>query len=58
MKICPICKNESKTVGPKVLWDTKQKGNMHGADSYKSIIMCEECNMRYKNGELRFKNKE
>lgn len=57
MKKCPVCNNESKSVGPKPLWDTKQRGNVRGGDMYRQVIMCDECNLRYKRGELKFEGK-
>jgi len=54
MKTCPICKKESNAVGPKILWNTKQKNkDIRGGDSYLTKIMCEDCYQKYKNGELK-----
>ena len=58
MKICPICKKESNTVGPKVLWDTKHNDGKTGSDKYLNIIMCDDCNLEYKNGKLRYNSGE
>lgn len=58
MPICPICKKESISVGPKLLVDTREANvsDRRGADRYQTTVMCNDCLEKYKAGDLRLGN--